>query len=262
MKLCRVEWKGQTRVGRVEGERVHLFAEAGPCPGQETGEEAPLKQCRLLSPVEPGKIVAVGKNYRAHVKELSGLLEPDQAVPQRPLLFLKPPSSVIGPGEAIVCPAGAGRVDYEAELGVVISRTVKNLPAADFAQAVLGYVCLNDVTARDLQKTDGQWTRAKGFDTFCPIGPWIETDLDPFSATIRARLNGQVRQEESTAAMIFPVDQLIAYISSIMTLMPGDVIATGTPVGVSAIAPGDTIEIEIEGIGTLFNPVSADQERV
>ena len=259
MKLCRVQWRGETHFGRLADGRVHFFTGPGPIPGEESGRSAPLEECRLLAPVEPGKIVAVGKNYRAHVRELSGLLEPEQKEPERPLLFLKPSTSVIGPGEAIVCPPGAGRVDYEAELGVVIGRRVKNLPPERFAEAVLGYVCLNDVTARDLQKSDGQWTRAKGFDTFCPIGPWVETELDPFCATVRARLNGAVRQEESTAAMIFPVDQLIGYISSIMTLLPGDVIATGTPVGVAPLAPGDEIQIEIDGIGTLTNPVRAGE---
>lgn len=205
------------------------------------------EEVKLLAPCQPSKIVAVGLNYRSHAKEFG------QALPEVPLIFLKPATAVIGPNEDIVCPAMAQQVDYEGELGVVISRPAQQIKAREAGDYILGYTCLNDVTARDLQRHDGQWTRAKGFDTFAPIGPWIETELDPANLTIETYLNGVRRQQATTADLIFPVAELVSFISSVMTLLPGDVIATGTPSGIGPMEPGDTVEVTIQGIGTLKN---------
>ena len=206
---------------------------------------------RLLAPALPTKIVAVGLNYRDHAQEMS--LVP----PKEPIIFLKPASSVVGPGDSIVYPARSSRVDFEAELGVVISKRCRNVPADRARDVVFGYTCINDVTARDLQTIDGQWTRAKSFDTFAPLGPWIVTDIeDPHGLAITSRLNGQVRQESSTANLIFSVFDLIAFISSVMTLEQWDVIATGTPAGIGPMNRGDEIQVAIEGIGILTNTVT------
>lgn len=206
---------------------------------------------RLLAPALPTKIVAVGLNYRDHAQEMS--LVP----PKEPIIFLKPASSVVGPGDSIVYPARSSRVDFEAELGVVISKKCRNVPADRARDVVFGYTCINDVTARDLQTIDGQWTRAKSFDTFAPLGPWIVTDIeDPHGLAITSRLNGQVRQESSTANLIFSVFDLIAFISSVMTLEQWDVIATGTPAGIGPMNRGDEIQVAIEGIGILTNTVT------
>lgn len=211
---------------------------------------APVSLARTLAPTAPTKIVAVGLNYRDHAREM------DLAIPTEPLLFLKPASCVIGPADAIVYPPQSGRVDYEAELAVVIGKRCTKVSATQAAECVLGYTCLNDVTARDLQARDGQWTRAKSFDTFAPLGPWIETAIaDPHHLDIRLRLNGEVRQTSNTANLIFGVFELIAYISAVMTLEPGDVIATGTPAGVGPMQRGDTVSVEIESIGILENKV-------
>ncbi|HUO84279.1 MAG TPA: fumarylacetoacetate hydrolase family protein [Thermoanaerobaculia bacterium] len=210
----------------------------------------PAGEISLLAPVAPGKIIGVGRNYAAHAKELGN------AAPDEPLLFLKPPSAVIGPEEAIQLPAVSERVDYEGELAVVIGRSGRNIEPSDWRHHVCGFTCANDVTARDLQKKDVQFTRAKGFDTFCPVGPWIETDLDPSDLRLVTRVNGDVRQEGRTSRMIFDVPWLIAFISSIMTLEPGDLILTGTPEGVGPLAPGDRVEVEIEGVGILINAVT------
>ncbi len=205
---------------------------------------------RIAAPVIPGKIIAVGLNYRDHAQEMA--LE----LPSEPILFMKPSSSVIGPDETIRYPAQSSRVDYEAELAVVIGRTCRDVDAASARDYILGYTCLNDVTARDLQAKDGQWTRAKSFDTFAPMGPWIVTGLDdPHDLAVIARLNGEVRQSSNTANLIFTVFDLVEFISHIMTLEPGDVIATGTPSGVGPMARGDIVEIEIDGIGVLKNTV-------
>jgi len=208
-----------------------------------------LKRVRFLAPVEPSKIVAVGLNYRDHAEELK------QDVPEEPILFLKPPTAVLPHRGKIVYPKSCGRLDYEAELGVVIKRTARAVPAERAPRYILGYVCCNDVTARDLQRKDGQWTRAKSFNTFAPIGPWIETELDLSDAPIRAYLNGVIRQESNINNFIFDVPYLIHFISTVMTLYPGDVISTGTPSGVGPMQPGDTVEIEVEGIGRLSNTV-------
>ncbi len=213
-----------------------------------TGERVTIT--RMLPPVVPGKIVAVGLNYRDHAQEMGIEL------PKEPILFMKPSTSVIGHLDAIRYPAQSSRVDYEAELAVVIGRGCKDVKAAHAREYILGYTCFNDVTARDLQEKDGQWTRSKSFDTFAPIGPWIVTDLeDPLSLTIRAYLNGELKQSSNTANLIFNVFDLIEFISSVMTLNPGDVIATGTPSGIGPMNIGDEIAIEIQGIGILENKV-------
>jgi 2-keto-4-pentenoate hydratase/2-oxohepta-3-ene-1,7-dioic acid hydratase in catechol pathway len=207
----------------------------------------------LLAPVEPGKIVAIGKNYVEHARELAS------EVPDEPLMFFKPPSAVIGPGAGIVYPSLSQEVHHEGELVVVIGRRVRNAKPDNALGYVLGYTCGNDVTARDLQRKENQWVRAKGFDTFCVLGPWIETDLDPGRLSVVTRVNGEVRQNGNTAQMAWGVAELVATASSVMTLEPGDVIMTGTPAGVGPIYPGDTVEVEIEGIGVLRNPVISEQ---
>lgn len=209
-----------------------------------------LKNIRMLAPCEPSKIVCVGRNYAAHAAELGN------EMPKEPLIFLKPPSSIIGPDQPVILPESSKRVEHEGELGVVIGKKCANLPdGADPLAYVLGYTCLNDVTARDLQKADVQFTRAKGFDTFCPTGPCIETRLDPLDVLVECRVNGQTRQSGSTALMAFPVAFLVRWISRIMTLLPGDLIATGTPAGVGPLVAHDTVEVSVAGIGVLRNPV-------
>jgi 2-keto-4-pentenoate hydratase/2-oxohepta-3-ene-1,7-dioic acid hydratase in catechol pathway len=238
---------------RLEADRFLLLRGApwrDPIP---TGREVAASSARLLAPVSPTKIVCVGRNYRAHAAELGN------DVPPEPLLFFKPPSAVIGPNEPILLPPQSSRVDHEAELGVVIGARCRGVPEGDALKYVLGYTCVNDVTARDLQKKDGQWARAKGFDTFCPAGPLLVTDLDPTSLGVRCRVSGAVRQDGNTRHMMFSVASLVAYISSIMTLEPGDLIATGTPHGVGPLAPGDQVEVDIDGIGVLQNPVATSR---
>jgi 2-keto-4-pentenoate hydratase/2-oxohepta-3-ene-1,7-dioic acid hydratase in catechol pathway len=211
-----------------------------------------LADVRSLAPVDPGKVVCVGRNYAAHAAELGNEL------PKEPLLFLKPSSSIIGPGEPIVLPPYSQRVEHEGELALIIGRRCSHLRDTDDALAnVLGYTCLNDVTARDVQKHDVQFTRAKGFDTFCPIGPHIETDLDPSGISVETRVNGVRRQSGSTSLMIYSCAFLVRWISRMMTLHPGDVIATGTPAGVGPLVAGDVVEVDIAGIGVLRNPVHA-----
>jgi len=205
---------------------------------------------RLQEPFKPSKIVAVGRNYADHAKELGN------DAPSEPIIFLKPPSTVLAPGGTIVRPAMSQRVDYEGELAIVIGAEAKNVRAADWRSVVRGFTCANDVTARDLQKKDVQFTRAKSFDTFCPLGPHIETDLDPSRLRIQTRLNGALKQDGNTSQMVFPCDVIIEFISAVMTLVPGDVILTGTPAGVSPMSAGDTVEVEIEGIGVLRNVVA------
>jgi len=209
---------------------------------------------RLLDPIRPSKIVCVGRNYREHAAELGNKM------PDEPLLFLKAPSAIIYSGDEIVLPSASQQVEHEGELGVVIGRVARNIASGeDPLSYVLGYTCVNDVTARDLQRKDVQFTRGKSFDTFCPVGPWIETDIDPGNVTVETRLNGELKQKGNTADMAFSVAFLIRYISEIMTLYPGDLIATGTPAGVSRMKPGDIVEVEVAGIGVLRNQVvSAD----
>jgi len=205
---------------------------------------------RILEPIRPSKIVCVGRNYREHAAELGNKM------PDEPLLFLKAPSALIASGDEIVLPGASQQVEHEGELGVVIGRVAHNIASdEDPLTYVLGYTCVNDVTARDLQRKDVQFTRGKSFDTFCPVGPWIETDIDPANVVVQTRLNGEVKQKGNTADMAFPVAFLIRYISEIMTLYPGDLIATGTPAGVSRMKPGDVVEVEVAGIGVLRNQV-------
>ncbi|MFQ5428034.1 MAG: fumarylacetoacetate hydrolase family protein [Thermodesulfobacteriota bacterium] len=216
----------------------------------QQGEFFKLEDLRLLAPVKPSKIVAIGLNYRAHAAEFK------QDIPDEPLFFMKPSTTVIGPDDEIVYPAHMShRVDYEGELAVVIGRRAKDVSLTEAPSYILGYTAFNDVTARDLQGRDGQWTRAKGFDTFAPMGPWIETELEAGAVTIETFLNGEVRQKTSTVDMIFNVSELVSFVSSVMTLLPGDVIATGTPSGVGKMKPGDRVEVRVQGIGSLKNTV-------
>ncbi|WP_211116262.1 fumarylacetoacetate hydrolase family protein [Glycomyces buryatensis] len=213
-----------------------------------TGQRWALEDVRLLAPILPSKVVCVGRNYAEHAAELGN------EVPKEPLLFLKPSTSVIGPGEAIRLPAISDQVEHEAELAIVIGLPgARNADKVAAATAIYGYTCANDVTARDLQQQDVQFTRAKGFDSFCPLGPWIETDLDPVDAEVRCEVNGEVRQLGSTKDMIFDPATLVSYISQVMTLMPGDVVLTGTPAGVGSFQGGETVSVSVAGIGTLSN---------
>ncbi|HZW03280.1 MAG TPA: fumarylacetoacetate hydrolase family protein [Anaerolineaceae bacterium] len=237
-------WVYEDRVGRIEGS---LFGDY-----RRLEAETSLQTVKLLAPVIPQKIICVGRNYAEHAQE-QGV-----EVPTIPLLFLKPVSSLIGPGEKILIPPQSRQVEHEAELAVVIGKRGRWISADQALDYVLGYTVANDVTARDLQRRDGQWTRGKGFDTFCPLGPWIETESDPYDSLVTCRVNDEIRQMGSTRDMIFPIQQLVAFISSVMTLEPGDVILTGTPAGIGPLLPGDTVEIEVEGIGKLSNPVAAD----
>jgi 2-keto-4-pentenoate hydratase/2-oxohepta-3-ene-1,7-dioic acid hydratase in catechol pathway len=214
--------------------------------GEKVGK---LDDVQLLAPCSPGKVVCIGLNYKDHIQELN------YKAPEEPTLFIKPSTSVIGPGEDIIYPPMSRRVDYEGELAVVIKNRMKDVTESRVYENILGYTCSNDVTARDLQERDIQWTRSKSFDTFCPIGPWIETDADPGSLKIYTLLNGEVVQSSNTSHLLFPVNKLISFISQVMTLNPGDVILTGTPAGVGPMNPGDTVEIAIEGIGSLKNTV-------
>lgn len=216
-----------------------------------TGRRWPLADTRLLAPILPSKVVAVGRNYADHAAELNN------AVPTSPLIFLKPSTSVIGPQAAIVLPPSSRQVDFEGELAVVIGRPCRDVKADNASSVILGYTAANDVTARDLQRADVQFTRGKSFDTFCPLGPWIETEFDPGDATITTEVDGQVAQDGHTAQMVFTVSELVEFISAVMTLLPGDVILTGTPAGVGPMRPGQTVSVTIDGIGTLTNPVVA-----
>lgn len=211
-----------------------------------------LSDVKLLAPVLPrSKVVCIGKNYADHAAEM------DSVVPSEPIIFIKPNTSVIGPNETIIWPKMSERVDHEAELAVVIGRICKEVPAAKYRDVIFGYTLANDVTARDLQKKDGQWSRAKGFDTFCPLGPWIETEFEPNGQKITATLNGQVKQSSILSEMIFKIPQIIEFVTNVMTLLPGDVILTGTPAGIGSMPAGATISIEIDGLGTLTNKVSS-----
>lgn len=249
MRLVRFRHGDRIATGVIEEDAVRVLSGTffeDPLP---TGEELPADGVRLLAPVLPSKVVAVGRNYVEHAEELG------HEMPTEPLIFLKPSTAVIGPGDPIPLPPDSRRVDHEAELGVVIGRLCRRASVEEAPRYVLGYTCGNDVTARDLQERDGQWTRAKGFDGFCPLGPWVETELDPSDVEVVARVNGEVRQQGRTSAMAFPPALLVAHVSRVMTLLPGDVILTGTPAGVGPLEPGDTVEVEVEGVGVLENPV-------
>lgn len=236
--IVRFKIDGKACGGSLNGERI-----------VSGGEIYKLQDVELLSPTSPSKIVCIGLNYTEHANELK------MKLPDEPIIFLKPPTAVLDPGKEIIYPKSSSQVDYEGEMGVVIGKRCKNVEAKDYAEYVLGYTCFNDVTARDLQKKDGQWTRAKSFDTFAPFGPWIAR-IDPFNADIQTRVNGSIKQKSSTSDLIFDVPKLIEFISGIMTLLPGDVIATGTPPGVGPLQKGDVVEVEVEGIGALKNPVA------
>lgn len=249
MRICRVAVGDELHYGVIEGEAVALLSSHPFGPFEPEGRVLPLADVRLVAPVLPSKVIAVGKNYADHAREMGS------EVPAAPMIFLKPSTSVIGPGDPITLPWQSEQVEHEAELAVVIGRLCRDVPEDRVSEVVLGYTCANDVTARDLQRTDGQWGRAKGFDSFCPLGPWIETSVDLDDADISCLVNGEVRQGGSTGDMVRDVVELVSWISSVMTLLPGDVILTGTPAGVGPIVAGDTVSVSIDGIGTLTNPV-------
>lgn len=234
-------WLNSNFVGKIEGDIYGDF--------RRFDADIPINKVKVLSPAAPSKIICIGRNYAAHAAEHK------VDVPEIPIIFLKPPSSIIGHNETIILPPQSDQVEHEAELAVVIKKSGRWIEPDDVQNYIFGYTIANDVTARDLQRSDGQWTRGKGFDTFCPVGPFIETEFDDSDALITCRVNDQVRQMASTRDMIFPVETLIAFISSVMTLNRGDVVLTGTPAGVGVLKSGDTIEIEIEGIGTLINNI-------
>jgi len=234
-------WVMNDKVGPIEGD---IFGEY-----RRMEAEFSLSSVRLISPVAPSKIICVGRNYAEHAREQNA------EMPEMPLLFLKPPSAVIGPEDAIQLPPQSNQVEHEAELAVVIGKRGHWLTPLEVEKYILGYTIANDVTARDLQRKDGQWTRAKGFDTFCPIGPWIDTEFDPSDSLITCRVNQEIRQMASTREMAFSVAQIVSYASSVMTLEPGDIILTGTPAGIGPLRDGDRVDVEIDGIGTLSNPV-------
>jgi 2-keto-4-pentenoate hydratase/2-oxohepta-3-ene-1,7-dioic acid hydratase in catechol pathway len=237
--------------GRVDGDIVRLFSAAPWASGSEDGRTVHFDESALLAPVSPTKVIAIGRNYAAHAKELG------HEVPSEPLIFLKAPSAIVGPGVAIVLPTVSQRVEHEAELAIVIGKRCKDVDEARAREVIFGYVPLNDVTARDLQRKDVQFTRAKSFDTFCPVGPWIETELDPRDVAVTARVDRQVKQHGRTRDMIFPIPMLVAYVSRMMTLEAGDIISTGTPEGVGPLVAGSVLETEVEGIGVLRNPITS-----
>jgi 2-keto-4-pentenoate hydratase/2-oxohepta-3-ene-1,7-dioic acid hydratase in catechol pathway len=261
MKICRyvtrdasTSTSASPRYGLIEGDQVIEISGPPWHPWSRGSRSVPFTAIRLLAPVEPSKIVCIGRNYAAHAAELGN------EVPKEPMMFLKPPSSIVGPDEPVVLTKYSQRVEHEGELAVVIGRRCSHLRDSDNPLSfVCGYTCLNDVTARDLQRSDIQFTRAKGFDTFCPVGPHLETDLDPSNVLVEAHVNGARRQSGSTSLMMYPPAFLIGWISRMMTLDPGDVIATGTPAGVGPLVAGDRVEVSIAGVGVLRNPVHAPQ---
>ncbi len=263
MKVARFQVDGEIAFGVLDQaeagadiELVELTGDPMVAGYATTGRRFAFADVQLLAPVIPrSKIVCVGKNYADHVAEMQGVTGIDGGAPAEPLLFLKPNTSIIGPGDAIVRPAVSDRVEHEGELAVVIGAMAKNVPEDEALQYVFGFTCANDVTARDIQIKDGQWARGKGFDTFCPLGPVIETDPDLADARVMTRVNGEVRQDGSTAQLIHSLARIISYASEAFTLLPGDVILTGTPAGVGRLEAGDVVEVEIEGIGILRNRV-------
>lgn len=250
MKIVRYTIGRKIEYGILESDIIHGLTGNPYRRLMRTGFSHRLSGVKLLAPCTPSKIVALGVNYRSHGEEMS------HRIPTEPLIFIKPSTSVIGPEADIIYPPSSERVDYEGELGVVIGKRTRPVSVQETCEFVFGYTCVNDVTARDIQARDKQWTRSKGFDTFCPIGPCIQTELDPRNLTLETRLNGKRKQHTSTAQLVFPVDELVSFISHVMTLLPGDVIATGTASGIGPMQPGDTVEVEIEGIGTLRNFVA------
>jgi 2-keto-4-pentenoate hydratase/2-oxohepta-3-ene-1,7-dioic acid hydratase in catechol pathway len=252
VKIARFSHNGSINFGIVDESDIVVLAGDPMFAGFDTtGERVPLADAVLLAPAIPrSKVVAVGKNYHDHAKEMGG------EAPEAPLLFLKPNTSVIGTNDRIVLPPQSQQVEHEGELAIVIGSVAKNVKHADAAEVIFGYTIANDVTARDLQKADGQWARAKGFDTFCPVGPVIETEFALGGATITTRVNGDVRQQAPLSDMIHSVADIIEYASAVFTLLPGDIILTGTPAGVGPIVSGDRVDVEVRGIGTLSNPVA------
>lgn len=250
VKICRFEYNGQAYKGIIKDKEILITENEANEYCNLVGSTISIDKVKLLKPVKPSKVVAVGLNYLEHIDEMGHGYIPDD-----PVLFIKTSSCVIGPNEGIILPKESERVDFEAELGVVIGKECDNVSAEDAKDYIFGYTCLNDVTARDLQRKDGQWTRGKGFRTFCPIGPHVETELDPSSIRVQSILNGEIKQDSNTKLLIKNVYELVSYISGIMTLLPGDIIATGTPKGVNPMKKGDIIEITIEGIGTLKNTI-------
>jgi 2-keto-4-pentenoate hydratase/2-oxohepta-3-ene-1,7-dioic acid hydratase in catechol pathway len=256
VRIARFSSAGEVAFGVVEGpgedpaDLVVAVATAHPfAPLQLTGETLPLSSVKLLAPVLPSKVVCIGKNYADHAAEMGG------PPPENPVVFLKPSTSVIGPGDAIALPRNSTRVDHEAELGIVIGRLCREVPRERALDVVLGYTCGNDVTARDHQQADGQWTRGKSHDTFCPLGPWVETELPVADVAVRCAVDGELRQDGRTSALIHDIPAIIEWVSAFMTLLPGDVILTGTPAGVGPLTAGSTVSVSVEGLGTLTNPV-------
>ena len=253
MRVVRVRHQDIDYYGELcDSETVRLWTNAPWSQGTATDRYVPFLRSQLLVPVTPSKIVCVGRNYRAHAEELGN------EVPSNPLLFLKAPSALIASGEPILLPPESGQVDHEAELALVIGKPTRRISVDTALDAVFGYTTVNDITARDIQRADIQFTRGKSFDTFCPCGPWIETDFTPYDVAISLDVNGEERQSSSTAQMIHGVAELVSFISQTMTLLPGDLISTGSPAGVSALAPGDIVSVQIDGLGALRNPVMAE----
>jgi 2-keto-4-pentenoate hydratase/2-oxohepta-3-ene-1,7-dioic acid hydratase in catechol pathway len=256
MRIIRYDSDGSARWGVLGPDDTVYAAEGEPWGGdglRQGRAVGRLGEVRLRAPVTPSKIVCVGRNYADHAAEFGN------PVPKEPLIFLKPPSSIVGPGDEVVYPELSGRLDPEAELVAVIGRAGRRVPAEDAMSMVAGYTCGNDVTARDLQKSDPQWTRGKGFDTFCPLGPWVDTEFDPADVRVTCTVGGQVRQDGRTRDFIFDIPTLIAYVTAFARLEPGDVIMTGTPPGVRPVEVGDTVTVAVEGLGELTNPVVADR---
>jgi 2-keto-4-pentenoate hydratase/2-oxohepta-3-ene-1,7-dioic acid hydratase in catechol pathway len=251
VRIARFMIEGKPVCGRLEGDWLYPFPADALEDRRELLPPIPVVGAEMLPPCRPGKIVAVGVNYREHARERG------KALPVEPLIFLKPSSAALAPRGRIVLPSGVGRVDHEAEMAVVMGRKARHLAAGEAGPFILGYTCFNDVTARELQDREVQFTRAKGFDTFAPFGPWIETDVDPLDLAITGSVNGQVRQSSRTREMVFNPVHLVVFISWVMTLFPGDLIATGTPSGIGPLLAGDVVEVTIQGIGTLSNSVVA-----
>jgi 2-keto-4-pentenoate hydratase/2-oxohepta-3-ene-1,7-dioic acid hydratase in catechol pathway len=248
MRVVRVFTGEDVRYGLADAGSITLISDE-PFAAWETEDVVPMSGARLMPPAMPTKIVCVGVNYRKHAGEMG------HDLPAEPLIFLKPPTAMNAPGGEIHLPEGVGRVDYEGELAVVMGRRAHRVSPADALSNVLGYTCANDVTARALQKRDGQWTRAKGFDGFCPLGPWVETDVDPTDLLLETYVNGTVRQSARTSDMIFDVPALVSFVSHVMTLLPGDIVLTGTPSGIGELHAGDDVEVRIQGIGSLRSRV-------
>jgi len=250
MRVVRLLFEGDCRYGLADDTTVTLISDE-PFAAWEPEGLLPLAEARLISPVAPTKVVCVGLNYRPHIAEMG------HEFPTEPVIFLKPSTAVIGPGQPIPIPDGVGRVDYEAELGVVIGRRTHRASPEEAAANVLGFTCGNDVTARELQQADGQWSRAKGFDGFCPLGPWVATDVDPSDLLLECYVNGELKQQARTSDMLFDPYTLVSFASHVMTLVPGDIVLTGTPGGIGPLHVGDSVEVRIEGVGSLVNPVAA-----